>query len=146
MPIKLELKQRTTGSVIVTQSFKPYSPQTRIIPTCKAPIRREMRAQASSPSITSTLTVNCLCGACQYEKQKQRKTNSNKTVAREEIEGAISVDIVNAGQRVSVDLYVSTVRGHLLELYGKEKTDKQFTAIFVDHQTSPIFYHSSRNS
>ena len=77
-----------------------------------------------------------LCEACQYAKQKRQKPNSSKIVARRENEGAFSVDVVHSGQRVSVDLYVSTVRCCLPEFYGKEKTDKQDTggAIFVDHK------------
>ena len=90
---------------------------------------------------------NCLCEACQYAKQKRRKPNSSKIVALKENEGALSVDIVHSGQRVSVDLYVSAVRGRLPESYGKEKTDKQYTggAIFVDHK-SRLVHHTHQFS
>ena len=56
---------------------------------------------------------DALCEACQYAKQKRRNPKSSKTVARSENEGALSVDVGNAGQRVSVDLYVSAIRGRL---------------------------------
>ena len=85
--------------------------------------------------------------ACQYAKQKRRNPKSSKTVARPEYDGALSVDVVDAGQRVSVDLYVSATRGRLPNSFGKEKPDQQYTgvAIFVDHATQ-LIHHSHQFS
>ena len=55
--------------------------------------------------------------------------------------GGLSDDIITPGQRVSVDLYVSSTPGRLPNTLGKEKISSQFTggAIFVDHATRYIF-------
>ena len=88
-----------------------------------------------------------LCEACQYAKQKRRSPDSTKSVARPENEGTLSVDVLKAGQRVSVDLYVSAIRGRLLNSFGKEKPENQYTggAIFVDHATR-LIHHSHQLS
>lgn len=78
-----------------------------------------------------------LCEACQYAKQKRHNPPSQLTTSRKELEGGLSADKLNPGDRVSVDLYQSPVRGRLPDTFGKEKPDKQYTggAIFIDHAT-----------
>jgi hypothetical protein len=52
----------------------------------------------------------------------------------------LSDDVLNASDRVSVDLYCSSTNGRLPYTFGKEKSELQFTggAIFVDHATRRI--------
>jgi hypothetical protein len=52
----------------------------------------------------------------------------------------LSDDVLNAGDRVSVDLCCSSTNGRLPHTFGKEKSELQFTggAIFVDHATRLI--------
>jgi hypothetical protein len=52
----------------------------------------------------------------------------------------LSDDVLNAGGRVSVDLYCSFTNGRLPHTFGKEKSELQFTGgvIFVDHATCLI--------
>ena len=87
-----------------------------------------------------------LCEACQYAKQKRRNPPSQKTQSRPELEGALSVNKLEPGQRISVDLYQSHTRGRHPDSFGKEKTETQFTggAIFVDHATK--FIHHTHQS
>jgi hypothetical protein len=81
-----------------------------------------------------------LCASCQYAKQKRTKPPSH-TTAKPVIAGGLSDNITNPGQRVSVDLYVSSTKGRLLHTFGKEKYDDQYSggAIFVDHASKFIF-------
>lgn len=83
-----------------------------------------------------------LCEACQYAKQKRRNPPSNTTKARPELEGALSRDVLIPGQKVSVDLYQSSVKGRLSYTFGKEKHDHKYTggAIFVDHATKSVHH------
>ena len=111
-------------------------------------IRSEHKHRLINP--TNNKSSHCetpLCEACQYAKQKRRNPKSTKSVARPENEGTSSVDVLNAGQRVSVDLYVSAIRGRLLNSFGKEKPEHQYTggAIFVDHATR-LIHHSHQLS
>ena len=73
-----------------------------------------------------------LCAACQFFKQK-RQISSSHTTGKLIKAGGSSDNILKPGQRVSTDLYSSTARGHLLDTFGRESPDKQYTggAIFV---------------
>jgi hypothetical protein len=77
-----------------------------------------------------------LCSSCQYDKQKQ-KNPPKSTVSRPLTTTGLSDDILNAGDRVSVDIYCSSTNGRLPHTFGKEESSIQFTggAIFVDHAT-----------
>ena len=81
-----------------------------------------------------------LCEACQYAKQKRRNPPSQLKQTRKELVGGLSNNMLQPGDRVSVDLYQSPTRGRLPDTYGKEKSDKQYTggAIFIDHATKLI--------
>jgi hypothetical protein len=80
-----------------------------------------------------------LCTSCQYAKQK-RKNPPKSTVSKPLTTTGLSDDILNAGDRVSVDIYCSSTNGRLPHTFGKEKNALQFTggAIFVDHATRLI--------
>jgi hypothetical protein len=81
-----------------------------------------------------------LCASCQYAKQKRTKPPSH-TTAKPVVAGGLSDNITIPGQRVSVDLYVSSTKGRLLHTFGKEKYDDQYSggAIFVDHASKFIY-------
>ena len=55
--------------------------------------------------------------------------------------GGLSYNIIKLGQRISINLYVTTTPGCLPNTFGKEKVESQFTgsAIFVDHASWYIF-------
>eukprot|EP00536_Pseudo-nitzschia_multiseries_P011681 jgi/Psemu1/29682/gm1.29682_g len=61
---------------------------------------------------------------------------------RQELEGASSREQLFAGERVSSNLYQSAIRGRLLDTYGKEKSDLQYTggALFVNHATRLVHH------
>jgi hypothetical protein len=81
-----------------------------------------------------------LCSSCQYAKQKQ-KNPPKSSVSKPLTTTGLSDDALNAGDRVSVDLYCSSTNGRLPHTFGKEKSELQFTggAIFVDHATRLLF-------
>jgi hypothetical protein len=80
-----------------------------------------------------------MCSACQYAKQK-RKNPPKTTIAKPLTATGLSDDILNSGDRVSVDIYCSSTTGRLPHTFGREKSSLQFTggAIFVDHATRLI--------
>ena len=80
-----------------------------------------------------------LCSSCQYAKQK-RKNPPKATASKPSSSTGLSDNILNAGDRVSVDIYCSSTNGRLPHTFGKEKSSLQFTggAIFVDHATRLI--------
>jgi hypothetical protein len=80
-----------------------------------------------------------LCSSCQYAKQKL-KNPPKSSVSKPLTTTGLSDDVLNAGDRVSVDLYCSSTNGRLPHTFGKEKSELQFTggAIFVDHATRLI--------
>jgi hypothetical protein len=57
-------------------------------------------------------------------------------------EGVLSDGILQPGQRVSIDLYQSTVRGRLPHTRGKESDDDKYCggAIITDHATGLVFH------
>jgi hypothetical protein len=79
-----------------------------------------------------------LCASCQYAKQKRKNPPKSTTAIPQTSTGLDNV--LNAGDRVSVDLYCSSTNGRLPHTFGKEKSDLQYTcgAIFVDHATRLI--------
>ena len=83
-----------------------------------------------------------MCAVCQYAKQKRRQPPKN-TITLPSIPtiGGLSDNIIEPGQRVSVNLYVAAAPGRLPNTFGKEKVESQFIggAIFVDHATRYIF-------
>eukprot|EP00536_Pseudo-nitzschia_multiseries_P004066 jgi/Psemu1/187116/e_gw1.65.25.1 len=82
------------------------------------------------------------CEACLDAKQKRRGPPSQKKTMRQDLEGASSREQLFAGERVSSNLYQSAIRGRLLDTYGKEKSDLQYTggALFVNHATRLVHH------
>lgn len=83
-----------------------------------------------------------MCTVCQYAKQKRPNPPKNTTTLPLIISiGGLSFDVLEPGQRVSIDLYAATLPGHLPQKFGKEKVESQFTigAIFRDHSSLYIF-------
>jgi hypothetical protein len=80
-----------------------------------------------------------LCTSCQYSKQKC-KNPPKHTVATPRTNTGLSDNILNPGDRVSVDIYCSATTGRLPHTFGKEKSALQFTggAISVDPATRLI--------
>jgi hypothetical protein len=62
-----------------------------------------------------------LCTSCQYAKQK-RKNPPRSSVSKPITTTGLSDDILNAGDRVSVDIYCSSTDGRLPHTFGKEKS------------------------
>jgi len=87
------------------------------------------------------------CEACQYAKQKRRQPPSFKSKANPENAGGLSDKILTPGQRVSCDLYESTVRGRLPHTRGKESDDSKLAggAIFMDVASKLVFVHHMPN-
>lgn len=96
----------------------------------------------SHQATINTLILTNICAVCQYPKQKQCNPPKN-TTALPPIQtiGGLSNNILEPGQRVSVDLYVDTATGCLPNTFSKEKIESQFTggAIFVDQSSHYIF-------
>jgi hypothetical protein len=63
-----------------------------------------------------------LCTSCQYAKQK-RKKSPKSTVSKSLTTTDISDGILNAGDRVSVDIYCSSTNGRLPHTFGEEKSE-----------------------
>jgi hypothetical protein len=82
------------------------------------------------------------CAACVYGKQHQR-TLPGKTASSvvKDRENALKSNNLLPGQRVSVDHFVCTTRGRLLNSAGKSKQDDMYRGgcIFVDHASGFIF-------
>ena len=90
-----------------------------------------------------------MSAVCQFTKQKQRQPPKNSiTLPFIQTISGLSDNIVDPGQRVSVDFYVAATPGCLPNTLGKEKDASQFTggAIFANHATCYIFnqhHHST---
>lgn len=85
--------------------------------------------------------VHCpLCAACQYGKQRRKPSPGKRSMVVSDNVGALKRDHLFPGQRVSVDHFVCSTRGRLLNTYGKEDPKEQFSggAIFVDHSSGFI--------
>jgi hypothetical protein len=87
------------------------------------------------------------CGACQYAKQKRRQPPSSLSKPNLENLGGLSDKILTPGQRISCDLYESTVRGRLPHTRGKESDDSKYAggAIFMDVVSKLVFVHHMPN-
>ena len=82
-----------------------------------------------------------LCEACLLGKQHRRTPGSTVTKAKPEMEMAICRSHLNPGDCISLDQYESTVRGRLLNTYGKEKVSSRLVGgtIAVDHASGYVF-------
>ena len=107
------------------------------------PLKAESECRIVQPS--NNKSSHCLiplCVACQFAKQQRRNPPTQITHNRPETDGALSVDALAPGERVSVDIYMSSARGRLPGTFGKERETAQYIggSIFVDHSTR-FLYH-----
>ena len=81
-----------------------------------------------------------LCAACQFGKQRRRPAPGTRSVADPSQALKLRQGHLHPGQCVSVDHFVSRVKGRLPNTYGKEHDDERYTGgcIFVDHSTGYI--------
>jgi hypothetical protein len=94
----------------------------------------------STPS--SQETLDCKCAACVMAKARRRtpaqlsKTTSNPT------EMALKTDDLVPGQCISVDHYISPIRGRRVDGYGRAAHRDGYVggAVFVEHASSKIFH------
>ena len=123
------------------------------MPRVQQLLRKQPATSSSTPTVVPVkeriiepinnkcATINPpLCAACQFSRQKRRTPPSHTTTKPIEAGGA-SDNIVKPGQRVSTDLYSSTVRGRLPDTFGREQPDRQYSAgaIFVDLASKFVF-------
>jgi Zinc knuckle len=76
-----------------------------------------------------------LCAACQFGKQRRRPAPGKASSVVREVAGALRRDDLFPGQRISVDHFICSTRGRLLNTRGKESEKEKYTGgcIFVDH-------------
>jgi hypothetical protein len=82
-----------------------------------------------------------LCAACQLAKQSRRGAGTEIEMKVDDRDMILKVDKLEPGDQVSIDQYVSTIRGRLLHTKGKEKADEKLNGgtMFVDHATGFVF-------
>jgi Reverse transcriptase (RNA-dependent DNA polymerase) len=101
--------------------------------------------QATHPRMTTCDLPRCL--ACQFAKQKRRNPPSKKQRPISEREGGLSDDVLQPGQRISCDLYQSTILGRLPNTRGKESDSEKYCggAIFLDVASNFVFVRHQPN-
>jgi GAG-pre-integrase domain len=87
------------------------------------------------------------CDACQYAKQKRRSSSTDIKRPIKAQEGGISNNVLQPGQRVSLDLFQSTILGRLPNTKGKESDDEKYSggAIFHDIASKFVFVRHQSN-
>ena len=84
------------------------------------------------------------CASCQLGKQYRRTPNVTTTTVKSEMEMALKREHLQPGDCVSMDQYVSKVRGRLPNTFGKESDSNRYSGgtIYVDHSSGYVFiYH-----
>jgi len=89
-------------------------------------------------------TSSCLhpkCAACQMAKQTRRNPGVSVGTPIPEKEMSLRQGILEPGDMVSIDQYVSALPGRLPSTKGKEPKSKKYNGgtLFVDHATSHIY-------
>jgi hypothetical protein len=110
--------------------------------------RGELIRQIVTPSETGTSVCQFFCcTACQYAKQKRKTADSSVEIKNKELEGALTRDDLNPGDKVSCDQYMSPSKGRLIHTKGLESTSKQYVGgtIFIDHATNFLFTNHQVN-
>ena len=81
-----------------------------------------------------------LCAACQFGKQRRRPLPGKKTHVVKETAYALRRNHLFPGQKVSVDHFICSTRGRLLNTKGKEAEREKYSGgcIFVDHASGHI--------
>jgi hypothetical protein len=87
------------------------------------------------------------CEACLYSKQKRRTSTTDVKKRTIPAEGGLSNNILQPGQRVSVNLYQSSTLGRLPHTKGKEADDEKYCggATFYDIASKLIFVRHQSN-
>ena len=87
------------------------------------------------------------CNACQYAKQKRRSSTTAVHRPVIEREGGISNNVLSPGQKVSADLYQSTIPGRLPHTKGQESETSKYSggAIFYDIASKLVFVRHQTN-
>ena len=104
---------------------------------------RSKRDKMNSSIITTKTNVSSchapLCAACQLGKQTRKGAHSQKVIDQQGM--AIRANDLTPGVAVSLDQYMSSVKGRLPDTKGKEKADKKYCGgtIFVDHASGAVF-------
>jgi hypothetical protein len=76
-----------------------------------------------------------LCAACQYGKQKRKPAPSKTATAVRDNVGNLKKDDLLPGQTISVDHFICSTKGRLLNSAGKTKASEMYDGgcIFADH-------------
>ena len=88
----------------------------------------------------SKLTSTPKCAACLFGKQTVKSSPGTRTVLVKDRAGILKSGNLLPGNEVSVDHFISSVRGRLFEGYNKGYIDDKYIGgcIFVDHASSYI--------
>jgi hypothetical protein len=75
------------------------------------------------------------CAACKYGKQCRRPSPDKTSSVVQDQAGALKQDDLFAGQKIAVDCFVCSTRGHLFTSKGKTSENEMYCGgcIFVDH-------------
>jgi hypothetical protein len=100
-------------------------------------------ASSRGKRLQHTNAAGCViprCASCQFGKQTRRST-PGVTGGTDRSPGALKTGHVLPGQCVSVDHFVCSTKGRLLNSMGKTDPNKMYCggAIFVDHATGAVF-------
>jgi hypothetical protein len=110
--------------------------------------RGEIIRQVVIPSETETSAWQFFCcTACQYAKQKRKTVDSSVEIKNKDLEGALTRDDLNPGDKVAGDQYKSPSKGRLTHTKGLELTSKQYVGgtIFIDNATNFLFTNHQVN-
>jgi len=83
------------------------------------------------------------CACCEFGKARRRKAQGKTTTPDSSRTGALSKEVLLPGQKVSIDHYVSSVRGRLYTSFGKSPPHQMFSGgtIMVDHASDFVAVH-----
>ena len=87
------------------------------------------------------------CPTCLYAKQRRKNPASTHKTDQPELEGVLTENDTQPGDKVCCDQYMSPTKVRLMNTRGKESALKQLCGgtIFVDHTTNFIFNNHKTN-
>ena len=108
-----------------------------------AAVQQLLRSSALGSSSLQTAASKCeipRCASCQFGKAKRRPTGITHSRSNPERDGALKAGDLLPGQCVSVDHFVCSNKGRLLESRGKTSEDHMHSGgcIFIDHATGYV--------
>jgi hypothetical protein len=108
-----------------------------------AAVQQLLRSSALGSGSLQTAASKCeipRCASCQFGKAKRRPTGITHSRSNPERDGALKAGDLLPGQCVSVDHFVCSNKGRLLESRGKTSADQMNSGgcIFVDHATGYV--------